>query len=100
MATTMNRNKVSDLAKDFGMASKDILAVLNTYTDTPKKPSQVLTEKEIDLIFEHLTQKHQVKIETIYAETAPEKKQNPASPPPRSSPRRACRKRISSIRAR
>ena len=77
----MNRNKVSDLAKDFGMATKDIQAVLNTYADTPKKPSQVLSEEEVNLIFEHLTQKHQVKIETIYAETAPEKKPEPKVQP-------------------
>ena len=149
MATTMNKNKVSDLAKDFGMASKDILSVLSAYEDGSKKPSQVLSADEINLIFEHLTQKNQVKIESIYAEPAPKKKpeeksasaQNQAkansapaqknnsgsrpspsrqslrrrprspsrtllspssraSPPPRSIPRRACRRRRSSIPAR
>ena len=60
MATTMNKNKVSDLAKDFGMASKDILSVLSAYEDGSKKPSQVLSADEINLIFEHLTQKNQV----------------------------------------
>ena len=74
MATTMNKNKVSDMAKDFGMASKDILSVLSTYEDGSKKPSQVLSADEINLIFEHLTQKNQVKIESIYAESAPKKK--------------------------
>ena len=70
----MNKNKVSDLAKDFGMASKDILSVLSAYEDGSKKPSQVLSADEINLIFEHLTQKNQVKIESIYAESAPKKK--------------------------
>ena len=70
----MNKNKVSDMAKDFGMASKDILSVLSTYEDGSKKPSQVLSADEVNLIFEHLTQKHQVKIESIYAESAPKKK--------------------------
>lgn len=70
----MNKNKVSDLAKDFGMASKDILSVLSAYEDGSKKPSQVLSADEINLIFEHLTQKNQVKIESIYAEPAPKKK--------------------------
>ena len=77
MATTMNKNKVSDMAKDFGMASKDIQSILNTYEDGSKKPSQVLSEEEVNLVFEHLTQKHQVKIETIYAEAAPQKKPEP-----------------------
>ena len=75
----MNKNKVSDMAKDFGMASKDIQADLNTYEDGSKKPSQVLSEEEVNLIFEHLTQKHQVKIESIYAESAPKKKPEPTS---------------------
>mgnify|MGYP000767926676 CR=1 FL=1 len=74
MATTMNKNKVSDMAKDFGLTSKDILSVLSTYEDGSKKPSQVLSADEVNLIFEHLTQKHQVKIESIYAESAPQKK--------------------------
>ena len=75
---TMNKSKVSDIAKDFGMASKDILTVLAAYTDSPKKPSQVLEESEINFVFEYLTQKNQVKIETIFAESAPEKKEEPA----------------------
>ena len=77
----MNKNKVSDLAKDFGMASKDILSVLSTYEDGSKKPSQVLSADEVNLIFEHLTQKHQVKIESIYAEAAPQKKPGPTAAP-------------------
>ena len=77
----MNKNKVSDLAKDFGMASKDILSVLSTYEDGSKKPSQVLSADEINLIFEHLTQKNQVKIESIYAESAPQKKPEPKAAP-------------------
>ena len=81
MATTMNKNKVSDMAKDFGLTSKDILSVLSTYEDGSKKPSQVLSADEVNLIFEHLTQKHQVKIESIYAESAPQKKPEPKAAP-------------------
>ena len=77
----MNKNKVSDMAKDFGLTSKDILSVLSTYEDGSKKPSQVLSADEVNLIFEHLTQKHQVKIESIYAESAPQKKTEPKATP-------------------
>ena len=83
----MNKNKVSDMAKDFGLTSKDILSVLSTYEDGSKKPSQVLSADEVNLIFEHLTQKHQVKIESIYARKSP----SPRLPPP---PRRTSRRRI------
>lgn len=88
----MNKNKVSDMAKDFGLTSKDILSVLSTYEDGSKKPSQVLSADEVNLIFEHSElQKHQVKIESIYAESAPQKKTEPKAAPP---PRRTSRRRI------
>ena len=83
----MNKNKVSDMAKDFGLTSKDILSVLSTYEDGSKKPSQVLSADEVNLIFEHLTQKHQVKIESIYAESAPQKKPEPKAAPAQSQPK-------------
>ena len=83
----MNKNKVSDMAKDFGLTSKDILSVLSTYEDGSKKPSQVLSADEVNLIFEHLTQKHQVKIESIYAESAPQKKPESKAAPAQSQPK-------------
>ncbi len=83
----MNKNKVSDMAKDFGLTSKDILSVLSTYEDGSKKPSQVLSADEVNLIFEHLTQKHQVKIKSIYAESAPQKKPEPKANNAQNQPR-------------
>ncbi len=73
LATTANKNKVHDLAKDFGLNSKDIVAILKEYTDAPKGHSQSLDERELSIVFDCLTQKNQVKIETIFAETYQEK---------------------------
>ncbi len=79
MATaTANKNKVSVLAKDFGMSSKDVVGILKKYTDTVKGPSQVLDERELSILFEHLTQKNQVPIASIFAETYQEKKPDAA----------------------
>ena len=74
MAITENKNKVSSLAKDFGLQSKDIIAILKDYTDAPKGHSQVLNDRELSIVFDYLTLHHQVKIETIFAETYQEKK--------------------------
>ena len=75
MATaTANKNKVSVLAKEFGMSSKELVNVLKGYTDTVKGPSQVLDERELSILFEYLTQKHQVPIASIFSETYQEKK--------------------------
>ena len=86
MAITENKNKVSSLAKDFGMQSKDIIAILKDYTETPKGHSQVLSDRELSIVFDYLTLHHQVKIETIFAETYTEKKEEPkAAPAPAAS---------------
>jgi len=77
----VNRNKVSVLAKDFGMTSKDIVNILKGYTDTVKGPSQVLDERELSILFEYLTQKNQVDIATIFADTYQEKAE--AKPEPK-----------------
>ena len=75
MATaTVNKNKVSVLAKDLGMTSKEIVSIMKGYTDTVKGPSQVLDERELSILFEYLTQKNQVDIATIFADTYQEKK--------------------------
>ncbi len=76
MATAVqNKNKVSVLAKEFNMSSKDVVSVMKNYTDTVKGPSQVLDERELSILFEYLTQKNQVDIATIFADTYQEKKE-------------------------
>ena len=85
MAITENRNKVSSLAKDFGVPSKDIIAILKEYTEAPKGHSQVLSDRELSIVFDYLTMHHQVKIETIFAETYQEKKEEPAKAAPAQS---------------
>ena len=62
------------LAKSFGMSSKDVVNILKGYTDTVKGPSQVLDERELSILFEHLTQKNQVPIASIFSDTYQEKK--------------------------
>ncbi|MBE7009347.1 MAG: translation initiation factor IF-2, partial [Ruminococcaceae bacterium] len=55
------------------MSSKDVVNILKEYTDTVKGPSQVLEERELSILFEYLTQKNQVDIATIFADTYQEK---------------------------
>ncbi len=78
-----NKNKVSNLAKDFGLQSKDILAILKEYTEGAKGHSQVLDDRELSIVFDCLTLKNQVKIETIFAESYQEKKEEKAAPAPK-----------------
>ena len=76
----VNKYKINDLAKDFGMQTKQISEILGKYFSTPKKSGQNLSGDELNLVFEYLTQKNQVSsIEVIYADAAaPAEKPAPA----------------------
>ena len=78
--------RIHEVAKDFGMTSKDISQILTDYATTPKNHMQVLEDAELDLIFEYLTQHHQVgSIAEIFA-PEPEEKKAPAKAPEEKTP--------------
>ena len=52
--------RVHEVAKDFGMNSKKVLEILEKYTDEPRKHMTALEDKELDLIFETITQENEV----------------------------------------
>ena len=52
--------RIHEVAKDFGMTSKDISQIVTDYVAAPKNHMQVLEDNELDIIFEYLTQHHQV----------------------------------------
>jgi len=55
-----NKYRVHEVAKDFGLATKDISQILTDYSAPPKNHMQVLETNELDIIFEYLTQHNQV----------------------------------------
>ena len=52
--------RVHEVAKDFGVNSKKVLEVLSKYTDEPRKHMTALEDRELDIIFETITQENQV----------------------------------------
>ena len=78
MSSVDNKYRVHEVAKDFGMSSKAITEILTAYATTPKNHMQVLERPELDVIFEYLTQHHQVgSIAEIFA--VPEAPKAPAA---------------------
>jgi translation initiation factor IF-2 len=68
----MFKYRVHEVAKDFKLPTKIITEILTEYSTMPKNHMQVLTAEELDLIFEYLTQHHQISgIEEVYAVTSP-----------------------------
>lgn len=73
LGNIVNRYKVNDLAKDFGMQTKQIVEILGKYFDKPKKSGQNLSDHELTVVFEYLTQNNQVSsIQSIYADVPAE----------------------------
>ena len=75
VAHLLNKYRVHEVAKDFGMKSNDVADILTKYAQTPKNHMQVLEEKELSIIFDYLTQHNQVQsVESIYADVYHEPK--------------------------
>lgn len=66
------KHKVSELAKDFNMSSKDLIALISSLTGEEKKSGTALSEKEIALVFDALTKKNAVKSFDEYFATGAE----------------------------
>ncbi len=58
---TVKKYKLNDIAKDLGLPSKEVAAMLAAHFGTePKKTGAVLTEQEVNVVFEHYTSANQV----------------------------------------
>ena len=67
-----NKYKISELAKDFGLTSKDIIKIVAEKTGAEKKSGAALDEKEISLVFDTLTKQNEVKNFADYFATGAE----------------------------
>ena len=67
-----NKYKISELAKDFGLTSKDIIKIIAEKTGAEKKSGAALDENEISLVFNTLTKQNEVKSFADYFATGAE----------------------------
>ena len=85
-----NKYRVHEVAKDFNKNSKEITDILTKYATAPKNHMQPLSDRELTLIFEYLTQHNQVdSIESIYADVYREPKAAPKAAPAAKEEQRA-----------
>ncbi len=52
--------RIHEVAKDFGSTSKKVIEILEKISDEPKKHTTVLEDRELDYIFETITQANEV----------------------------------------
>ncbi len=75
----IEKYRVHEVAKDFGLPTKTITEILTKYGAAPKNHMQVLTDRELSIIFDRLTQDHPISdIQAIFQETYQEAKPAPA----------------------
>lgn len=79
MAATKAKHKINEVSKDFALESKKIIALVGEISEEPKKSVSVLTEAELNYIFDKLTIENSVKDFNEYFKTAKpaEKKAEP-----------------------
>ena len=70
-----NKYKISELAKDFGISSKDIIDIVAQKTGSAKKSGAVLNEAEITVVFSTLINANEVKSFDEYFATGAESRE-------------------------
>lgn len=83
--------KVSEIAKDFGKQNKEIIEVLDQYCEGPaKKAATVLSEDELNILFDKITQDNSVEsFDSYFAQKKPaeKKKEAPKKAPKKEAPK-------------
>jgi len=78
----IEKYRVHEVAKDFGLPTKTITEILTKYVAAPKNHMQVLSDQELSVIFDYLTQKNQISgIQVIYADVEQPKAAEPVKQP-------------------
>jgi len=53
--------RVKEVAADFGIAPKEVSEIIGKFMEKPKSYSQVLNDAELNVVFDYMTQKNQIK---------------------------------------
>ena len=91
----MIKYRVHEVAKDFGVTSKDVISLLKEHLNVEKKHMTALDEEELNFIFEYYTQKNQVVNFNEYFASKDETKEESAEEKPKSKPKKSTKKEIS-----
>ena len=72
---SLEKYRLKDVATDFGVATKEIAQIIEKFFEKPKSNTQVLTEEELNVVFDYMTQIHQIEsLEVVFAvQPAPQK---------------------------
>ncbi len=79
--------KIKEVADDFAMPAKDVIEVVGKFFPKPKSSSQNLSEEQLNVVFDYLTQTHQIaSLEEVFAVAPAPKTPEKAAEAPKSAP--------------
>ncbi len=79
--------KLKDVAADFGMAPKELVEIVAKYSERPKSNTQVLTDEELNAVFDHVTKHNQISsIEQVFAAKPAPKQETARQEAPKAEP--------------
>ncbi len=80
---SLQKYRLKELAADFGMAPKDIAEVMGKFFEKPKSNTQVLTEEELNVVFDYITQENQIESLAVVFAVQPQPKKEEPKPEPK-----------------
>ncbi len=76
--------RLKEVAADFGKTPKEISAIMEKFFEKPKSNTQVLTDDELNVIFDYITQTNQIEsLEVVFAVQPAPKKEEPKPEAPK-----------------
>ena len=79
--------RIREVAADFGVAPKEIVEIISKFFEKPKSNTQILTEEELNVVFDYMTQTHQIaSLEQVFAV---QPKPTPKAEAPKAEPAKA-----------
>ena len=70
--------RVKEVAADFGVTPKDIAEIVGKYFEKPRSNTQVLTDEQLNVVFDVIPQQHQIaSLEQVFAVAPQAKKPEP-----------------------
>ena len=73
--------RLKEVATDFGTTPKEIADIIAKFGEKPKSNTQVLTDVELNCVFDYMTKNHQIKsLEQVFATAAKKEEPKAAAP--------------------
>ena len=85
---SFNKYRLREVASDFGTSPKEISEIVTKFFEKPKSNTQVLSDEELNVVFDCMTQNHPVEsLEQVFAVKPKEAPKAPVQNKPQAAPK-------------